>query len=104
MREGANHARYLSNRRKPRQQVPHVSIRTASPIPSQRLNKTLPRAARYRQIQAVLQADLPYVPLWYEDSLVVHGPRVLGYDTDLHGQFDGLINVNRVATNVRQAP
>ena len=62
------------------------------------------RAARYRQIQAVLQADLPYVPLWYEDSLVVHGPRVLGYDTDLHGQFDGLINVNRVATNVRPAP
>ena len=33
-----------------------------------------------------------------------HGPRVLGYDTDLHGQFDGLININRVATNVRRAP
>lgn len=58
------------------------------------------RIARYREIQARLLRDLPYIPLWYEDSLVVHGPRVRHYDTDLHGQFDGL----RDAIMVRTSP
>lgn len=62
------------------------------------------RAGFYRQIQAQLLEDLPYVPLWYEDSLVVHGPRVRGYTTDLHGQFDGLGKVRRVASQGHAAP
>ncbi len=62
------------------------------------------RARLYRQIQAQLLQDLPYVPLWYEDSLVVHGPRAQGYATDLHGQFDGLGKVSRVASQRDTAP
>jgi peptide/nickel transport system substrate-binding protein len=48
------------------------------------------QAAAWRAVQARLHDTLPYLPLWYEDTLVVQGPRVLGYDTDIHGQYDGL--------------
>ncbi len=50
----------------------------------------LARVALYREIETQLLVDLPYVPLWFEDSVVVQGARVGGYDTDLEGHFDGL--------------
>lgn len=54
------------------------------------------RTRLYHALQAQLLADLPYVPLWYEDTFVAYGPRVRGYTVDLHGQFDGLRDLRRV--------
>ena len=51
------------------------------------------QARFYRELQAILQRDLPYIPLWFEDTVFVHGPRVIGYDTDLNGHYDGLSKI-----------
>lgn len=51
------------------------------------------RAARYRDIQAQLLADLAYAPLWYEQQVFVRGARAIGYDTDASGNFDALARV-----------
>ncbi|MGH8598958.1 MAG: ABC transporter substrate-binding protein, partial [Gammaproteobacteria bacterium] len=53
----------------------------------------------YRAIQAELQRDLPYVPLWFEDVVVVYRARVLGYDTDSNGNYDGLLQVAPLITD-----
>ncbi len=37
------------------------------------------RAAVYRDLQRILQADLPYVSLWHEDVVVVHRAGLEGY-------------------------
>lgn len=50
------------------------------------------RAAGYRAVQSLLARDLPYVSLWFEDVVVVQGARVVGYDTDPNGHYDGLLN------------
>lgn len=51
------------------------------------------RAARYRELQVLLARDLPILPLWYEDFVVVRQARVLGYDTNASGDLDALANV-----------
>lgn len=58
----------------------------------------------YREIQAVLQRDLPYVPLWFEDTVVVHRARVLGYDTGINGHYDGLNRIARLTSHAATAP
>lgn len=43
---------------------------------------TTDRAARaelYRRAEAVVARDLPYVPLWFEDEIAVHAPRLQGF-------------------------
>jgi peptide/nickel transport system substrate-binding protein len=54
------------------------------------------RLQHYRAIQSELQRDLPYVPLWFEDTVVVHRARVVGYDTDINGHYDGVKRVSRL--------
>lgn len=62
------------------------------------------RAAGYRAVQRLLGRDLPYVSLWFEDIVVVQGARVVGYDTNLNGHYDGLLET-RLAHDVhRTAP
>ena len=51
------------------------------------------RAAHYRGIQAELARDLPVLPLWFEDVVVAHGPRVHGYSTNASGDYDALARV-----------
>ena len=51
------------------------------------------RAARYRELQDLLARDLPYGPLWYEDFMVVQRTRLVGYQTNASGDFDGLATV-----------
>lgn len=51
------------------------------------------RAARYRELQELLARDLPYVPLWYEDFMIVSRTRLVGYHTNASGDFDGLATV-----------
>jgi peptide/nickel transport system substrate-binding protein len=48
------------------------------------------QAVYYRQIAERLHADLPYVPLWYEDQYAVQGRRVSGYTLSPDGNYDGL--------------
>lgn len=60
--------------------------------------RTPTQASAWRAVQSRLRVMLPYVPLWYEDTVVVHGPRVLGYDTGIHGQYDGLATLQPATT------
>ncbi len=48
------------------------------------------QAGLYRQAQAILLEDLPYVPLWYEDYLAAHSTRVSGYAPRNTGTYDAL--------------
>ncbi len=49
--------------------------------------------AIYRQIQQQLHEDLPYIPLWYEDQLVVSRKEIEGYQLMPDGNYDGLNQV-----------
>ena len=50
----------------------------------------------YQALNERLMYDLPYVPLWYEDQLLVMRDAVVGYSTDVDGSFDALENVVKV--------
>jgi peptide/nickel transport system substrate-binding protein len=75
---GANRGRYASER------VDRL-LRMAEQAPS-----LAQQAVYYRQIAERLHADLPYVPLWYEDQYAVQGRRVSGYTLSPDGNYDGL--------------
>jgi len=51
------------------------------------------QAPLFHRLQALLLADLPYAPLWYEDHVIIHSPRVSGYKTGLDGGYQGLTDV-----------
>ena len=53
------------------------------------------RAALYRQLQAQLLADLPHVPLWYEDVVLVTRADIVGYGLAADGNYDGLMSTTR---------
>lgn len=57
------------------------------------------RAAMYARIQARLLEDLPYVPLWYEDNILIKRDSIENYDTGLDGYYDELVDVKRVTTH-----
>lgn len=54
------------------------------------------RVALYHEIERVLLDDLPYVPLWFEDQLVITRDDIEGYETDASGNFDALARTRRV--------
>lgn len=54
------------------------------------------QAADYRALQALLHAELPYVPLWYESQILARRPEVEGYRLAPDGSYDGLIDVRLV--------
>jgi len=47
----------------------------------------------YRQLQAYLFEQLPYIPLWYEDNILVTHQRIEGYQLATDGNYDGLKRV-----------
>nr|VFJ95910.1 MAG: peptide/nickel transport system substrate-binding protein [Candidatus Kentron sp. H]VFJ96644.1 MAG: peptide/nickel transport system substrate-binding protein [Candidatus Kentron sp. H]VFK02474.1 MAG: peptide/nickel transport system substrate-binding protein [Candidatus Kentron sp. H] len=53
------------------------------------------QAALYRELQAYLLTRLPYVPLWYEDTVLVTGEDITGYGLTPDGNYDGLVTVRR---------
>ena len=55
------------------------------------------QAVYYRRLQRFLLAELPYVPLWYEDHVFVSRTDVVGYSLGPDGHYDGLIEVQREA-------
>ena len=56
------------------------------------------QAKYYREIQERLLAQLPYIPLWYEDTTLVARDEILGYTLSSDGNYDGLLTVQRDAT------
>ena len=56
------------------------------------------RAGWYARLHRRLLEDLPYVPLWYEDNIVIMRGSIAGYDTTIDGHYDALRHVTRVAT------
>jgi peptide/nickel transport system substrate-binding protein len=51
------------------------------------------QAAAYREVEARLLQQLPYVPLWYEDHVFVARKGISHYSLSLDGNFDGLKTV-----------
>lgn len=54
------------------------------------------QAERFRAVQAELLAELPYVPLWYEDHVFAARSAITGYRISSDGNYDGLAYVERV--------
>ena len=52
-------------------------------------------AGALARLQAALLDVLPYVPLWFEDQLVVMRHEISGYSTDSDGNFDALDHTHR---------
>ncbi|HSO79201.1 MAG TPA: ABC transporter substrate-binding protein, partial [Chromatiaceae bacterium] len=50
-------------------------------------------AVLYRQIQGLILADMPYVPLWYEDQFFAARREVRGYQLAPDGNYDALMAV-----------
>ncbi len=55
----------------------------------------LQQAKRYKKMQALLLEQLPYIPLWYENSLLVQRDHLVNYQLSLDGNYDGLIRVRK---------
>ncbi|MEM7467958.1 MAG: ABC transporter substrate-binding protein [Pseudomonadota bacterium] len=80
---GANRGQYLS---------PVVDDLIESAEAAKTIEEKVPI---YRKIQQQILADLPYVPLWYEDHVIVQRDDIRGYNVGLDGNFDSLVNVQR---------
>jgi peptide/nickel transport system substrate-binding protein len=53
------------------------------------------KAKVYRELQAYLLDQLPYVPLWYEDNLLARRKNITGYALSADGNYDGLITAKK---------
>jgi peptide/nickel transport system substrate-binding protein len=60
------------------------------------------QAALYRELQARLLHALPYVPLWYEDQILVRRESIRGYQLAPDGDYDGLETIG--ADSFARAP
>ena len=81
---GANRGRYRS-------------VRADSLVDDAEAAADRPEQARlYRELQAHLLAELPYVPLWYEDQVFAARTYVDGYTLSSDGDYDGLITTRRI--------
>jgi peptide/nickel transport system substrate-binding protein len=50
------------------------------------------RRAIYVDVQRLLAADLPVLPLWHEDAVAITSDRAAGYDVPRDGRFGTLAN------------
>jgi len=56
-------------------------------------NDLTQQAKYYGELQTYLLDQLPYVPLWFEDNVVVTQKYIRNYSISSDGNYDGLINV-----------
>ncbi len=78
---GANRGRYINN------EVDKMIEEAES-------YKDLTKQAEiYRTLQDHLLKDLPYIPLWFEDNVVITRKRIQNYTITSEGNFDGLKTV-----------
>jgi peptide/nickel transport system substrate-binding protein len=62
------------------------------------------QAVLYRELQALLLRDLPYVPLWFEDQFYAARRQVRGYTLAPDGNYDGLIHVELPPESAEPVP
>jgi len=53
------------------------------------------QALAYRQLQASLLQQLPYIPLWYEDHVFAARQDIRGYRLSYDGNYDALRDISR---------
>ena len=53
------------------------------------------QAKLYKSLQTHLHEQLPYIPLWYEDNILVTAKNITGYTLASDGNYDGLLTVKR---------
>ncbi|MDH5300102.1 MAG: ABC transporter substrate-binding protein [Gammaproteobacteria bacterium] len=53
------------------------------------------QAEVYRRLQEKIHANLPYVPLWYEDNVLISRKNISNYRLPVDGDYDGLILANK---------
>jgi peptide/nickel transport system substrate-binding protein len=53
------------------------------------------QAKSWRELQSRLLQQLPYVPLWYEDHVMVTRKTISGYRLSQDGNYDALVDVTR---------
>lgn len=53
------------------------------------------QAKQYRDIQAYLDKLLPYIPLWYEDNILITTKNIHGYTLAADGNYDSLRMVTK---------
>ena len=85
---GANRGRFVN---------PHADALIEQAEASQDLNE---KRVIYRQLQALLNKTLPYVPLWYEDHVFIANKDIQGFRVASDGNYDGLLHVNRQASKL----
>ena len=56
----------------------------------------------YQSLQARLLETLPYVPLWYEDNVVLSTTAIQGYTLKPDGNFDGLLHIQWATSSTIQ--
>jgi peptide/nickel transport system substrate-binding protein len=49
----------------------------------------------YGEIQAILADELPVIPLWHEDNVVLSNRDVTGFRILPNGRFNGLVTVEK---------
>lgn len=49
----------------------------------------------YSKIQTIVSKELPYIPLWYEDVVVVQGNNIKGYKMRADSGFEGVVYVTK---------
>ncbi len=79
--KGANRGRYVNH------QVDNLIEAAALESDS------VAQAGFYKRIQSIIHNDLPYVPLWYEDHVMISRDSVSGYTLSVDGNYDGLKTV-----------
>ena len=53
------------------------------------------QAVYYQKVQEIIFAELPYIPLWYEDHRAIMNKNIDGYRLSVNGNYDGLFHVYR---------
>jgi peptide/nickel transport system substrate-binding protein len=71
---------------------PHADALIEQAMQSEDLKR---QAELYRQLQAYVLEKLPYVPLWYEDHVIVTRPGISGYTLASDGNYDSLSHVQK---------
>lgn len=79
--KGANRNRYIN------EEIDELTMRGRVT-----LNKD-GRREIYHRIQEIVADELPYIPLWYEDNVVVRRSNVRGYEIRPDASFKGFVNV-----------
>ena len=55
---------------------------------------TASRRALYGRIQRLAARELPVLPLWWEDRIVVHTRRLEGFEPSADGSLHGLVRAS----------